>query len=1294
MKPIRVKREEEEYMSKSNSGWVRRQTAVLLSATLALSPVMAVPAFAAETGDDAPLEQTQGTENADAEQSAEKDEAVEKDVEPEETADSTDSAEANADPAPAAKDSVPVSNDAAPQADGGATIVSADGQTSTDFADAKEAAKNLQDGETLILNEDYTGEWGLSVAAANVTIDLNGHNVTSTKDTSSTSNGYAINIKKPSSGATTHTVTIKNSSQDQAVLSSSVYQIVATSGNSNATLTVALEGNIVFESTSGSNALGISLGTGSRMADSDTARAAVPNGGFLAKSPEGSAYVYGTFANAAKNADGGTVTLLHDYTGSDSIKSGSSDAVLDLDGHTYTYTGEQTIAEVNYDNASLSVSNGTLMGTNDSADGVQMLYSGSSLVLDGVSIEVPGSCYGIVTNGTKTDNSITLRNSTLNVPAGYGIYFPSTGLVTIDSSTITAEFSGIQMCAGSLVVKGDGTSITVTGEPQEKTGNDGVIADGAAISVVEREGYQDLGSVSIMGGAFSSASGVGAIKAYSFSNADKGEGAWDTAGDVVTVSGGSFSSEVPAGLCADGLTPVRDTDGNYTVAPSESAVATVSAADGSLVGAYESLQDAVNAVPDGGTVTLTENTSGNGVVVSSGTNFTLDLGGFTYTVDGDTVGSAGTETNGFQLLKDSDILIKNGTIASNKAKILIQNYSNLTLEGVTLDGGASTQYTLSNNNGEVHIGKGTNIYAGEASPRVAFDVCRYSSYPSVHVTVDEGAGQIVGAIELSASGNSAEDGFSLTINGGDLSDAELSVASGGELAEVEKTPAVSLSAPEGYQWIDGTLKEVDSSSDPDTTTVASITDASGNVTYFSTLANAISAASEGQTIALLGDVTESVTVPEGKSLTLDLAGRTLTNTDGQHTVTVEKGATLTVTDSSADKTGVIDNVSHGKGALVNYGTATVEGGKLTRSAEASTSPTNSGGNSWYVVDNQGTLAFNGGSVVNDSKFSSLIRNLNGTLTINDGTFENDFIALKNDDGGTLTVAGGTVTSAEQSIQSWSTTNVTGGTLNGRVTAWDYADSPNESVLTVSGGTINGDVQAINYMNAEKGPEVHITGGAINGSVQKATQDGSTGTKPADPTADTSVITLSGGTFKTAPDEELIVPGSGLTQNSDGSFGIHEHIGMAVAAKDPTCTEAGNKAYWECSECHELFLDEAMTQPTTREDVTTAATGHQHVTHVEAKDATETETGNLEYWYCADCGRYFSDAALSQETTLAELTIPAKGQEPADKPKDEDVEKDDSLAQTGDATAVAPLVASAVAGVSALAAGAVTLRKRK
>ena len=74
------------------------------------------------------------------------------------------------------------------------------------------------------------------------------------------------------------------------------------------------------------------------------------------------------------------------------------------------------------------------------------------------------------------------------------------------------------------------------------------------------------------------------------------------------------------------------------------------------------------------------------------------------------------ETNGFQLLQNSDITFKNGTIKSDKAVILIQNYSNLTLDGVSLEGGKLTQYTLSNNNGNTVIGAGTNVKAGQAAP--------------------------------------------------------------------------------------------------------------------------------------------------------------------------------------------------------------------------------------------------------------------------------------------------------------------------------------------------------------------------------------------------------------------------------------------------------------------------------------------------------------------------------------------------------------------------------------------------
>ncbi len=946
----------------------------------------------------------------------------------------------------------------------------------------------------------------------------------------------------------------------------------------------------------------------------------------------GEAYETLTAAFAAA-AGGGTITLTDDVTVTKSTDADArgltGDVTLDLGGHTVNgANGNIAIRVINSDGGSLTIVNGSIIAQQGTYCTVGA--SAADLTLDGVTLHNETQ-YGMSVKAFDAGH-IVLKNCTSSSTNGSGAITAAGGTVDVYGGTFVQ--SGYYDHNSSLLAPANGTgTINVYGGS--------FVAEGSGIYVFSSGGTLNFydGSLEVTGerpavrGDISYEGASGSINIYGGSISGSFQSI-DNRIDV-RVSGGTFSSNTVESYLAPGFVY----EGG-TVAKDENAVVTVSNSDGVVVGAYESLQEAVNAVPAGGTVALTDNVTGNGVKVDDNREFTLDLGGFTYTVDGGLVGSVGTETNGFQLLQGNDVTIKNGRISSDKALILIQNYSDLVLEDVDLVGGATTQYVLSNNCGEVHIGRGTTITASRG--QAAFDVCRFGNYDSVRVTVDEGAGAIVGRIEVADANGTGTGAWSLTINGGDLSQAELSVQNADE-ATIEKSPSVALPAPDGYQWVDGELAK---ESDPAVKTVASITDEAGNVTYFSTLAEAVKAAGDSQTIALLGDVTESVSVPDGVSVTLDLAGHTLTNADGQHTVTVEKGGSLTIVDSSADKTGVIDNVTHGRGALVNYGTVTVESGELTRSAEASKSPTDNGGNSWYVVDNQGTMTFNDGSVVNESHYSSLVRNLNGTLTINGGTFENPFIALKNDDGGTLTVAGGTVTSEEQAIQSWSTTTVSGGTLNGRVTSWDYEDSGNESLLTVSGGTINGDVQAINYMGAEKGPEVVITGGTITGKVQKATHDG-TGTKPADPTADTSTITISGGTFASPIDDALIVPGSGLNKNDDGTYGVHEHKAEAVAAVAPTCDKDGNKAHWRCGVCGELFADEAMTQPVAAEDVVLPATHHANATHVAAVEPTETTAGNYEYWHCPDCGRYFADAALTQETTLAALTRPALGQEPVE-----------------------------------------------
>ena len=107
----------------------------------------------------------------------------------------------------------------------------------------------------------------------------------------------------------------------------------------------------------------------------------------------------------------------------------------------------------------------------------------------------------------------------------------------------------------------------------------------------------------------------------------------------------------------------------------------------------------------------------------------------------------------------------------------------------------------------------------------------------------------------------------------------------------------------------------------------------------------------------------------------------------------------------------------------------------------------------------------------------------------------------------------------------------------------------------------------------------------------------------------------------------------------GTFTIEDHVVTVDAAVAPTCTEDGNTEYWICSVCHELFSDENGTNETTLAAVTIKATGHP-LTKIDAKDPTCTEDGNTAYWTCSVCNKLFSDEYGKTETTLDAVTIKA------------------------------------------------------
>ena len=177
---------------------------------------------------------------------------------------------------------------------------------------------------------------------------------------------------------------------------------------------------------------------------------------------------------------------------------------------------------------------------------------------------------------------------------------------------------------------------------------------------------------------------------------------------------------------------------------------------------YPSLAKAVEAVPADGTqttITLLKGTTGDGVVVEKGKNIIFDLGGYAYTVNANTVGSSGTETNGFQLLKGSTVAFKNGTINAGEAKILIQNYADLTLKDVTLNAQDSLQcqYVCSNNCGTVNIIGSTSIKAKEGE--AAFDVYYWPSngYAEGVIVNVNTTGTIDGRIEYTNDGTATQE---------------------------------------------------------------------------------------------------------------------------------------------------------------------------------------------------------------------------------------------------------------------------------------------------------------------------------------------------------------------------------------------------------------------------------------------------------------------------------------------------------------------------------------------------------
>mgnify|MGYP000438836321 CR=1 FL=1 len=185
---------------------------------------------------------------------------------------------------------------------------------------------------------------------------------------------------------------------------------------------------------------------------------------------------------------------------------------------------------------------------------------------------------------------------------------------------------------------------------------------------------------------------------------------------------------------------------------------------------YATLQEAIDAVQDGQSIKLLANVTENGMDIKK--NLKIDFDGKILTIENPMVGSAGTVTNGMRFLRGDDettytVELINGTIRSSKARILVQNYANLTLNKMTLD--LSEQplygYVLSNNNGKVML-VDVNITAPSASGSLAFDAGGFDNYAGADVTLT-GNSEINGNVGYGVN-NSNITGARLTIKNGTI----------------------------------------------------------------------------------------------------------------------------------------------------------------------------------------------------------------------------------------------------------------------------------------------------------------------------------------------------------------------------------------------------------------------------------------------------------------------------------------------------------------------------------------------
>ena len=520
------------------------------------------------------------------------------------------------------------------------------------------------------------------------------------------------------------------------------------------------------------------------------------------------------------------------YNGSQNT--GGKNSVLTINGGTFS-GGLNTIKNDDY--GELVINDGTFTSMSQAA-----FLNWNVATVNGGTFDAAGASNGVILNGyidgTMDQGKLTINGGTFN--AG-----EKTVITTMGGGTHSGdiEITGGTL-NGSIVLtdSSEGARLTIT-QKAKVTGN---VTNSGKADVAITDGATVDGQVS------------------------------NSAGGTMSVVNSTIGS-VPEGTTAETIVIVNSTvDGTLTTNTAENAAVMVGGKT------YETLGAAITAAKAGDTIyVLKDIPEAAGIAVPSGKNFTIDFGGHAYTLKDPGAGSAGTESNGFQFLKDSTITLKNGTVRIAEGTIsikrIIQNYANLTLEDMHFfaehqaDG---EDYALSFNNGSI-IFKGDTDIVTTSDEAIAFDVCKYSSYPSTNVTFDESyTGTINGKIVYDST---VADTHKLTIQGNGTFGAIEAASGAAEAAKsgIEVTSG-HFAKPVNEDYLADSVKaQLESASNPE-----------APYSYYPSLEAAQAAAQPGDTITEVNATTGGTKY----TVTLDYADGEMANS----LYTVTEGTKLTL----------------------------------------------------------------------------------------------------------------------------------------------------------------------------------------------------------------------------------------------------------------------------------------------------------------------------------------------------------------------------------------------------------------